>query len=59
MGFLEKLFGWPSLDQFAAELIHALHEAGDRGDLRYDSPDHRILLFRDGETAGVVNLGNM
>jgi hypothetical protein len=59
MRFLDQLFGRPTLDRFGAELIQALHETGDRDELRYDSADHRILRLHGGEVAGVVNLGNM
>jgi hypothetical protein len=59
MALFDQLFARATIDRFATELIQALHEAGDRSELRYDSVDHRILRFRDGEAAGVVNLGNM
>jgi hypothetical protein len=43
MKFLDKLFGRPTLDRFAAELIQAMREAGETDELRYDAPEKRIL----------------
>jgi hypothetical protein len=36
-----------------------MREAGETGELRYDAPERRILQIRDGEVAGVLNLGNL
>jgi hypothetical protein len=40
-------------------VIQALPEAGETDELRHDAPERRILQIRDGEVAGVMNLGNM
>jgi hypothetical protein len=59
MRFLDKLFGRPTLDRFAAELIQAMREAGETDELRYDASERRILQVREVQVAGVMNLGNM
>src|SRR5436309_1932929 len=59
MGLLDRHFGPPTPDRFAAQLIGALRAAGDTDELRYDAAEHRILRLRDGQPAGAINLDNM
>jgi hypothetical protein len=37
MGLLDRLFGKPSVADFAPEMIQAFREAGDTSDLRFDA----------------------
>jgi hypothetical protein len=59
MGFFDRLLGRPDPARFAAELIQALRQAGDRDELRFDAAGDRILRLRDGAMAGTINLGNL
>jgi hypothetical protein len=38
MGLLDRPLGKPSISTFAAQLIQAFREAGDKSDLRFDPP---------------------
>ncbi len=59
MRFIDKLFGKPSQDDFAKQMMRGLREAGQADELRYEPAEFRIVQLRDGEQVGVVNLGNM
>ena len=56
MGLLDKLFGPPSPDVFARELMTALRRAGDRDDIVYDREEFRLVRPK---TNGVTNLGTI
>jgi hypothetical protein len=58
MGLLDRLFGNPSVADFAAQLIQALREAGDKTDLRFDPSENRIVRG-DPDGPSTVNLANM
>jgi hypothetical protein len=58
MGLLNRLFGKPSIADFAAEMIQAFHEAGDKTDLRFDASENRIVRG-ECDDQWTVNLANM
>jgi hypothetical protein len=43
MGLLHRLLGKPTIADFAAEMIQAFREAGDKSDLRFDAAGNRII----------------
>jgi hypothetical protein len=57
--FFEKLFGKPSLDSFAKQIMRGLRACGQTDELRYERAEGRIIQFRNGEEVRVINLGNM
>ena len=58
MGIIDRLFGNPSVADFAAQLIQALREAGDKTDLRFDPSENRIVRG-DPDPPSTINLANM
>ena len=56
MGFLDRLFGKPSIADFAAQMIQAFREAGDKTDLRFDAAENRIVRG-ESDDQWTVNLG--
>ncbi len=59
MQFFERVFGKPSLDSFAKQIMRGLREAGQTNELRYERAERRIVQLRDGKEVGSVHLGNM
>jgi hypothetical protein len=59
MQFFERLFGKPSMNSFAKQILRGLRDAGATEELSYDPAEFRIVQCRDGKEVGVVNLGNM
>ena len=59
MGLLDRVFGKPTVERFAADLVRGLKNAGDHAEYRYDPPQNRILRLVDGKAAGELNLANM
>ena len=59
MRLFDRLFGKPSRDNFAKEIMRGLRESGQADELRYEPSEFRIVQRRDGKEVGVVNLGNM
>jgi hypothetical protein len=43
MGLLDRLLGKPSVADFAAQMIQALHEVGDKTDRRFDAAENRMV----------------
>jgi hypothetical protein len=58
MGLLDRLFGKPSVADFAARMIQAFREAGDKTDLRYDAARNRNARV-DAVEPWVANLADM
>ncbi len=58
MGLLDRLFGKPSIAEFAQQMIQAFREAGDKTDLRFDASGNRIVR-NDPDDPWVANLDNM
>ncbi|MGO9468104.1 MAG: hypothetical protein ACLQIB_45830 [Isosphaeraceae bacterium] len=58
MGLLDRLLGKPSVASFAAQMIQAFREAGDKTDLRFDASENRIVR-NDPDSPWVANLENM
>ncbi|MGO9919413.1 MAG: hypothetical protein ACLQIB_32530 [Isosphaeraceae bacterium] len=58
MGLLDRLFGKPSVANFAEPMIQAFHEAGDKTDLRFDASENRIVR-NDPDSPWIANLDNM
>jgi len=58
MGLLDRLFGKPRIAEFAALMIQAFREAGDRTDLRFDASENRIVRS-DPDAQWTVNLANL
>ncbi len=59
MRFIDRLFGKPSKDDFAKQILRGLREAGQADELRYEPADFRIVQLRDGKEVGVINLADM
>src|SRR6516165_3494689 len=58
MGLLDRLLGKPSIADFAAQMIQAFREAGDKTDLRFEAAENRIVRAGpDGPST--VNLANI
>jgi hypothetical protein len=58
MGLLDRLFGKPSIADFAAQMIQAFREAGDKADLRFEAAEIRIVRA-DPDGPSTVNLANI
>jgi hypothetical protein len=58
MGLFDRLFGKPSIADFAAQMIQAFREAGDKTDLRFDASENRIVRG-ESDDQWTVNLANM
>jgi hypothetical protein len=58
MGLLNRLFGKPSIADFAAQMIEAFREAGDMTDLRFDAAENRIVRGHS-DDQWTLNLANM
>lgn len=59
MSLMGKLFGPPSRDRFAEQVIKALRAAGDRREVKYDAENFRLLFSSDGAGAGTSHLTNL
>jgi hypothetical protein len=59
MGVLDRLFGKPSVASFAAQMIEALHRAGETAELRFHASEIRILRGGSSDRDWVINLDNM
>jgi hypothetical protein len=58
MALFDRLFGKPSIADFAQQMIEAFREAGDKTDLRFDASENRIVRG-DPDAQWTVNLGNL
>jgi hypothetical protein len=58
MGMLDRLFGIPSVADFAQQMIQAFREAGDVTDLRFDAAA-KCIVRSDPDAPWTVNLANM
>jgi hypothetical protein len=58
MGLLDRLFGKPSIVDFAHQMIQAFREAGDNSELRFDPSENRIVRG-DPDPPSTINLANM
>jgi hypothetical protein len=58
VGLLDRLFGKPTIADFAAEMIKAFREAGDKTDLRFDASENRIVRGEPHD-GWMVNVANM
>jgi hypothetical protein len=58
MGLLDRLFGKPSIADFAEQMIEAFRGAGDNTDLRFDAAENCIVRS-DADAPWTVNLANM
>lgn len=56
MGLMDKLFGPPSKDVFARELMTALRRAGDREDIVYERDEFRLVRPK---TKNITNLATI
>lgn len=59
MKFLERFFGPPSEAKFAKLLIETFRRIGDEGTYHHDEAERRLILTKNGEQAGIVNLTNL
>jgi hypothetical protein len=58
MGLIDRLFGPPSEEDFAAHIIEALRRAGENRPIEYDA-GARKLIFWHGDQMGELNLANL
>ena len=58
MGLIDKLFGPPSPERFARQLMAALRKAGDPREARFNPDKFQIRFYDEGRDAGVANLRN-
>jgi hypothetical protein len=58
MGLLNRLFGKPSIADFAQQMIQAFRASGDKSDLRFDASENRIVRG-ESDDQWTVNLANM
>jgi hypothetical protein len=58
MGIIDRLFGKPSVAEFAHQMIQAFREAGDKADLHFDPSENRIVRG-DPDPPSTINLANM
>jgi len=54
MGLLDRLFGKPSVAEFAAQMMQAFREAGDKTDLRFGATENRIVCDDRGSEWAVL-----
>ena len=59
MGILDRFFGPPKKDKFAALMMLALKRAGKTADLTYDAAEFRLLEMDGTRQRGLVNLENL
>jgi hypothetical protein len=59
MGILDRLLGKPSIDNFAAQMIRALHAAGEQSELRFDATERRIVKVHGSDHEWLVNLDDI
>lgn len=59
MSLLDKLFGPPSRDRFAEQVMRALRAAGDRRTVAYDAENFRLVFTSDGPGSGTSHLTNL
>lgn len=58
MGLINRLFGPPSPERFARQLLAALRRAGDPREARYNPDKFQIRFYEEGRDAGIANLRN-
>lgn len=58
MNLFDKVFGPPSRDKFAQQVLEALRTAGDTRKVKYDSENFRLEFEADDGLAGISNLAN-
>jgi hypothetical protein len=59
MGFLNRLLGKPTIEEFGERFIRALKKVDPDNEYRHEPAEHRIICRRAGQKDSVINLGNL
>lgn len=59
VGLFRRLFGKPTIDEFANQFVRELGKADRTNEFRLEIADHRIVRICDGKENGVTNLDNI
>jgi hypothetical protein len=59
MRILDRLLGKPTIPSFAAALIKAIKQSGEKADLRFDPANHRIVAGAGSDFTWTFNLTNV
>src|SRR5687768_9077849 len=57
MGFLSRVFGTPSREDFAKDVIRTLRSQGERGEIAFDAATFSLKV-EGGENPSLISLGN-